>query len=82
MEGLHVGAEGAEVAEAGGLAGAGDGLRFPVQPETVGGEGGAAACGGVGAKVGLGEGHREGAVGREVEFGVAFAPISGGMLVE
>lgn len=42
----------------------------------VGGVGGGARGGGMGAKGALGEGHREGGVGGEVESWVAFAPVS------
>ena len=62
--------------EACGLAGTGDILRLTVEPKTVSGEGGRTGGGGMRAEVGLGQGHAEGGVGREVKGGVTFAPIS------
>jgi len=52
-------------------------IFFAVEDQDVVSEGARAGGGSVGAEVGLGEGDGEGGVGREVEFGVAFAPVSG-----
>ena len=64
-----------QFAEAGLCARGGDVLRLVVEGEGIGREGRGARGGCVGAEVVLGEGDGEGAVGWEVEFGVAFAPI-------
>jgi hypothetical protein len=58
------------------LSRAGDVLGFAVEEELVRAEGSRAGGSGVCAQVGLREGYGEGGVGREVELGVALAPVS------
>ncbi len=62
-------------------AGAGDVLVGAIEGEGVVGYGRGARGGGMGAEVVLGEGDGEGGVGWEVEFWVAFAPVSAGILI-
>lgn len=47
-----------------------------VQREAVLGQGGAAGGGGVCAEIVLGQRNGDGAIGREVELGIPFSPIS------
>ncbi|KAH9825431.1 hypothetical protein Tdes44962_MAKER10204 [Teratosphaeria destructans] len=58
-------------------AGTGDVLVLAIELEGIGGVGGRAGGGGVGAEVVLGEGDGEGGVGGEVQFGVPLSPVSG-----